>query len=160
MVWRTTGKEGTGPNTSSALCNAGVSNLEGQNTGHFAHRSSATRPKPMLPNSAQGLQGACLKEAQLYLSGWKVHSQGRAAWDPQCQTSSSTQGRSSVPGPSGGPLLHPETRSSGVTVTPPLPSLPRPLQLRAAQAACQSLPDVPGLGQCQTQMSGRAGSQG
>lgn len=58
-------------------------------------------------------QGACLKEAQLYLSGWRVHSRGRAAWGPRHRTSSlSAQGPSSVPGPSGGRLLHPEIRSS------------------------------------------------
>lgn len=61
-------------------------------------------------------QGACLNEAQLYLSGWRVRSQPRAVWGPQDQTSSSTWGQSSEPGPSGGlPLLHPETRSMHVT---------------------------------------------
>lgn len=134
VVWRTTRKEGMGPDTSSASCNCGVRNSDGQNTCRFP---------PILPDSAPGLQGACLKEAQLYLSGWKVHSRGRAAWDPQRQTSSSTQGRSSVPGPLGGLLRHPETRSSDVTVTPPRPSSPRLLQLRAAHAAGRSLPKAP-----------------
>lgn len=119
VVWRTTRKEGMGPDTRSAPSNCGVRNSDGQNTCRFP---------PILPDSAPGLQGACLKEAQLYLSGWKVHSRGRAAWDPQRQTSSSTQGRSSVPGPLGGLLRHPETRSSDVTVTPPRPSSPRLLQ--------------------------------
>ena len=70
------------------------------------------RFRSLLSGSARGLQqGACLKEAQLYLSGWKVRSRGRASWHPPCRTSSSAQGPSSVPGPSVGLPRHPETRS-------------------------------------------------
>lgn len=115
VVWRTPRKKGMEPDAGSAPGNSGVSKTDGQNACRFPS---------ILTNSAQGLQGACLKEAQLYLSGWKVHSRGRAARDPQRQTSSSTQGRSSMPGPLGRLPRHPETRSSDVTVTPPRPSPP------------------------------------
>lgn len=58
-----------------------------------------------LAQQQQQQQQACLKEAQCYLSGWKVHSPGRAAkWGPWDQTSSSMQGPSSAPGLSGGLL--------------------------------------------------------
>ena len=121
MVWRTNGegKHGARRWLSAVRQWGGYFARTGHSTWHFPAIPPATRPESPLSHSAQGLQqGACLKEAQLYLSGWKVHSRGRAAWDPQHQTSSSTRGRGSVPGPSGGLLLHPETRSRGITVTP------------------------------------------
>lgn len=87
---------GLGPASRSVMCQSGVGNLQRQDRapGISLGIPPTTRPQSVLSHSALGLrQGACLKEAQLYLSGWKVHSQGRAAWDPQHQTSSSTQGR-------------------------------------------------------------------
>lgn len=88
------------------------------------------RFRSLLSGSARGLQqGACLKEAQLYLSGWKVRSRGRASWHPPCRTSSSAQGPSSVPGLSAGLPRHPETRSGAslwhlLCLHPPVPPAP------------------------------------
>lgn len=166
MVWRTNEEGRHGADAGRALCCSGVSNPDGEDgaPGTFLAVPPTTRPKSILSNSAHGLQqGACLKEAQLYLSGWKVRSQGRAAWDPQHQTSSPTQSRSSAPGPCGGLLLHPETRSSGNTVTSLLSSFPSPPpQSRAARAPCQPWPRAPGLSQSlgHRQLSGQVGSLG
>lgn len=120
----------------------------------FGGRGRSSRHAPCRSSGRQapdrGLQqGACLREAQLYLSGWKAQSQGGAAWGPRHQTSSSTRGPSSGPGPSGGPLLRPETRSRHCnTSTTFIPQTPpaRPVSTKDSKAAGPVLGPDPAVG--------------
>lgn len=134
VVWRAKERGRRAPDASSALHAAGKGVWR---TGPSSRHSPCRSSRRQAPD--RGLQqGACLRGAQLYLSGWKAQSQGGAAWGPRHQTSLSTRGPSSGPGPSGGLLLRPETRSSHCnTSTTSIPQTPpaRPVSTKGSKAA-------------------------